>query len=62
METVVFHRHFERFQGGHLKVFHYFEHVRSSPSYRALIRFSSDSLLGPGEPVVAVRGRGPRAR
>ena len=40
MQTVVFHRHFERFQGGHLKVFHYFEHVRSSPSHRALIRFT----------------------
>lgn len=50
METVVFHRHFERFQGGHLKVLHYFEHVRSSPSYRALIRFSKDSFWGPENP------------
>ena len=50
MQTVVFHRHFERFQGGHLKVFHYFEHVRSSPSYRALIRFTGDSVWGPENP------------
>ena len=50
MQTVVFHRHFERFQGGHLKVFHYFEHVRSSPSHRALIRFSEDSYWGPENP------------
>ena len=50
MSTVVFHRHFERFQGGHLKVFHYFEHVRSSPSHRALIRFTSDSYWGPENP------------
>jgi hypothetical protein len=50
METVVFQRHFERFQGGHLKVFHYFEHVRSSPSHRALIRFTSDSYWGPENP------------
>ena len=50
MDTVVFHRHFERFQGGHLKVFHYFEHVRSSPSHRALIRFTSDSYWGPENP------------
>ncbi len=50
METVVFNRHFERFQGGHLKVFHYFEHVRSSPSHRALIRFSKDSFWGPENP------------
>ncbi len=50
LKTVVFHRHFERFQGGHLKVFHYFEHVRSSPAHRALIRFSSDSYWGPENP------------
>ncbi len=50
MDTVVFHRHFERFQGGHLKVFHYFEHVRSSPSHRALIRFTADSVWGPENP------------
>jgi len=50
MDTVVFHRHFERFQGGHLKVFHYFEHVRSSPSHRALIRFTGDSYWGPENP------------
>ncbi len=50
MESVVFLRHFERFRGGHLKVFHYFEHVRSSPSYRALIRFTEDSVWGPANP------------
>ena len=62
METVVFHRHFERFQGGHLKVFHYFEHVRSSPSYRALIRFSKDSFWGPENPWWPFCRRGARAR
>jgi hypothetical protein len=44
VSTVVFHRNFQRFQGGHLKVFHYFEHVRSSPSYDALIHFTPDSV------------------
>ncbi len=44
MSTVVFHRNFQRFRGGHLKVFHYFEHVRSSPSHDALIRFTADSV------------------
>jgi hypothetical protein len=44
MSLVVFHRNFQRFQGGHLKVFQYFEHVRSSPSHEARIRFSSDSV------------------
>jgi hypothetical protein len=50
MSTVVFHRNFQRFQGGHLKVFHYFQHVRSSPAHTARIRFSPDSLLGPENP------------
>jgi len=50
METVVFFRRFLNFQGGHLKVFHYFEHVRSSPDYTARIRFSDDSVWGPANP------------
>lgn len=41
---VVFHRDFQHFQGGHLKVFHYFEHVRSSPSHDARIHFSPESV------------------
>ncbi len=67
MSVVVFHRNYKRFQGGHLKVFHYFEHVRSSPSHQARIRFSPDSVwddsnpwrgvreavVAPGEPVPA---------
>jgi glycosyltransferase involved in cell wall biosynthesis len=67
MSLVLFHRDFQRFQGGHLKVFHYFEHVRSSPSHQARIRFSADSVwdasnpwsglrdyvVGPGETVAA---------
>jgi hypothetical protein len=59
MNTVVFHRNFKRFQGGHLKVFHYFEHVRSSPSHDARIQFTPDSVwdesnpwLGCGEAVL----------
>jgi len=47
---VVFHRHYRQFRGGHLKVFHYFEHVRSSPSYDARIRFSSDSVWDASNP------------
>lgn len=50
MGTVVFYRNFQRFQGGHLKVFHYFQHVRSSPRHEARIRFSPDSLWGPENP------------
>jgi hypothetical protein len=67
LSLVLFHRDFRRFQGGHLKVFHYFEHVRSSPSHQARIRFSPESVwdasnpwsglreyvVGPGETVAA---------
>jgi hypothetical protein len=50
MSSVVFHRNYKRFQGGHLKVFHYFEHVRSSPAHQARIRFSPDSVWHDGNP------------
>lgn len=50
MKTVLFHRDFKRFQGGHLKVFHYFTYVRSSPSYEARIRFSADSRWDESNP------------
>ncbi len=50
MSVVVFHRNFQRFQGGHLKVFHYFEHVRSSPSHDARIRFSPESVWDASNP------------
>jgi hypothetical protein len=55
MSTVVFHRNFKRFQGGHLKVFHYFEHVRSSPSHDARIRFSPDSVWDATNPWSGLR-------
>jgi hypothetical protein len=55
MRTVLFHRNFQRFQGGHLKVFHYFEHVRSSASHDARIRFSSNSVWDASNPWSASR-------
>jgi hypothetical protein len=50
MSVVLFHRDYRRFQGGHLKVFHYFEHVRRSPEHRALIRFTRESVWDEGNP------------
>jgi hypothetical protein len=44
ISLVLFHRNFQRFQGGHLKVFHYFAHVRSSASHQARVRLSADSV------------------
>jgi len=55
MSIVVFHRNFQRFQGGHLKVFHYFEHVRSSPSHDARIRFTPDSVWTASNPWCGLR-------
>ncbi len=55
MSLVLFHRNFQRFQGGHLKVFHYFEHVRSSPSHEARIRFSDDSVWNETNPWSGLR-------
>jgi glycosyl transferase family 1 len=53
--VVLFHRDFQRFQGGHLKVFHYFEHVRSSPSHDARIRFTADSVWDATNPWSGLR-------
>jgi glycosyltransferase involved in cell wall biosynthesis len=43
MKTVLFHRNFRKFQGGHLKVFHYFQHVLAAPGWNARVRFSPES-------------------
>ncbi|MCW3026914.1 MAG: hypothetical protein JWN81_125 [Solirubrobacterales bacterium] len=50
MSLVLFHRDFQRFQGGHLKVFHYFEHVRRSPLHEARIWFSPQSVWDSSNP------------
>jgi hypothetical protein len=55
MSLVLFHRNYKRFQGGHLKVFHYFEHVRSSSSHDARIRFTADSVFDEANPWSALR-------
>lgn len=50
MELVVFNRNFRKLQGGHLKVFHYFQHVRSSASFDARIRFAPGSAWDQSNP------------
>jgi glycosyltransferase involved in cell wall biosynthesis len=54
-KTVLFYRDFRRFTGGDLKVWDYFNHVRSSPRHEALIRFTEDSTWGPDNPWNAAR-------
>ena len=41
--SVLFYRHFERYSGGHQKVFDYFSHLRSAQRYHADICFSQAS-------------------
>jgi Glycosyl transferases group 1 len=40
---VLFYRNYDRFFGGHLKVWHYFNHVRQTPGYEPYVRFSRHS-------------------
>lgn len=42
-KIVLFHRGFQRFSGGHLKVWHYFNHVAASRDYEPRVAFSPDS-------------------
>ncbi|RKT44447.1 glycosyltransferase family 1 protein [Thiocapsa rosea] len=56
-KTVLFHRDFRRFTGGHLKVWHYFEHVRSSPRHRARIVFSDETSWDATNPWSTLRGQ-----
>ena len=43
MRTVLFHRKYRRFHGGHLKVWHYFNHVLATPGYDARVLFDANS-------------------
>jgi len=42
-KIVLFRRDFQRFTGGHLKVWHYFNHVLASEAYAPRIAFTPDS-------------------
>ncbi len=43
MRTVLFHRHFRGFTGGHLKVWNYFNHVEAATGWHATVHFSNES-------------------
>jgi glycosyltransferase involved in cell wall biosynthesis len=43
VRTVLFHRKYRRFHGGHLKVWHYFNHVLATPGFDARVLFDVDS-------------------
>jgi hypothetical protein len=48
--TVLFHRNYRAFTGGHLKVWHYFNHVRASEGFNPRIYFTPRSRRGASNP------------
>jgi hypothetical protein len=55
-QLVLFHRDFQAFTGGHLKVWDYFNHVASSPAYEPRIAFSPETSWDSTNPWSGSRG------
>lgn len=49
-QVVLFYRDFRGFSGGHLKVWHYCQHLEHSPNFRPTIFFSKESIWTPDNP------------
>ncbi|MFI0398113.1 MAG: glycosyltransferase [Thiolinea sp.] len=47
---MLFHRNYLRFQGGHLKVWHYFNHLRSTDHFEPSIFFTPNSVKDANNP------------
>src|SRR5688500_17697995 len=54
MKTVLFQREFLRFQGGHLKVGQYFNHVRAAAGFEPVVRFRPDTVWDDSNPWLPV--------
>jgi glycosyltransferase involved in cell wall biosynthesis len=50
VRLVLFHRKYRRFHGGHLKVWHYFNHVLAAPGFDARVHFDVDSAWDDSNP------------
>ena len=57
MREVLFYRDFREFTGGHLKVWHYFNHVAASEGHRPQIHFSAGTRWDASNPWLAQRDR-----
>lgn len=55
--SVLFYRDFRQFSGGHLKVWHYFNHVLSSAAHQPWVRFTPSSSWDETNPWRACRER-----
>jgi glycosyltransferase involved in cell wall biosynthesis len=56
MRTVLFYRDFRIFSGGHLKVWHYFNHVLHAPHHTPFIYFSKETLWDESNPWFGLTG------
>lgn len=50
MRKILFFRDFQAFSGGHLKVWHYFNHVKQSPDWKPHIYFTPNSIFDESNP------------
>lgn len=50
LKKILFYRDYQRFQGGHLKVWHYFQHAVTSETHQPTIHFSANSLFDSTNP------------
>ncbi len=57
MRTILFHRKYRRFHGGHLKVWHYFNHAMATPGFDARILFDAGSAWDSSNPWASARER-----
>lgn len=56
-KKVLFFRDFKEFSGGHLKVWHYFNHVNAHGNYKPYISFSKDSLWDVSNPWISIKNK-----
>ncbi|MBW3634096.1 MAG: glycosyltransferase family 1 protein [Chloroflexi bacterium] len=56
MRIVLFHRKYRRFHGGHLKVWHYFNHVLAAPGFDARVHFDASSSWDSSNPWTQAAG------
>jgi hypothetical protein len=57
VRVVLFHRKYRRFHGGHLKVWHYFNHVLAAPGFDARVHFDINSSWDSSNPWVQATDR-----
>jgi hypothetical protein len=54
-QKVLFHRNFKRFSGGHLKVWHYYSHLKGSNDFTPVCYFSEKSIWNDDNPWLALK-------